>query len=215
MSNGPVRRGFAVVAIVGGVLLVVTALLTRNGRTQPGTGDEQRGAAAALRARLDQALQSATRAYEPKATTAARLSEIVSGLDLDADPHTFEDLLENEDWWAPYRTEFAVSGVVSASGSLATIGAGAGDLSGTTVVRQARDLGVASGVVAAQGKALLLAAARVPRGKRRASGAVVVLGAPFDRAALRALADAAAAPVGLSDGKRLVAYAGPDGAQAA
>jgi serine/threonine-protein kinase len=214
MSSPALRRGFAVVAIVSGVLLVVTALLTRNGRVHPGPGDEQRGAAAALRARLDQALQSATRAYEPKATTAARLSEIVSGLDLDADPHTFEDLLENEDWWAPYRTEFAVSGVVSASGSLATIGAGAGDLSGTTVVRQARDLGVASGVVAAQGKPLLLAAARVPRGKRRASGAVVVLGAPFDRAALRSLSEAAAAPVGVSDGKRLVAYAGPDGAQA-
>ena len=34
---------------------------------------------------------------------ASRLPEIVSGLDLDADAHTFEDLLENEDWWAPYR----------------------------------------------------------------------------------------------------------------
>ena len=74
MSSPALRRGFAVVAIVSGVLLVVTALLTRNGRVHPGPGDEQRGAAAALRARLDQALQSATRAYEPKATTAARLS---------------------------------------------------------------------------------------------------------------------------------------------
>jgi tRNA A-37 threonylcarbamoyl transferase component Bud32 len=215
MSNGPLRRGFAAVSIVSGVLLVVTALLTRNnGRAHPGTGDEQRGAAAALRARLDQALQSAARAYEPKATTAARLSEIVSGLDLEADPHTFEDLLENEDWWAPYRTEFAVSGVVSASGSLATIGPAAGDLSGTLVVRQARELGVASGVVSAQGKPFIVAAARVPRGKRRASGAVVVLGTPCDRAVLRSLADTAAAPVGVSDGKRLIAFAGPEGAQA-
>ena len=71
--------------------------------------------------RAEQALSGATRALEPKAMAAARLPEIVSGLDLDADPHTFEDLLENEDWWAPYRTEFPLSGLVTASGALAMI----------------------------------------------------------------------------------------------
>ena len=185
MSNGgSLRRGFAAALIVGGVLLVVTALLTRGNHTQTGGGDgdqQQRGAAAALRARLDQALQAATRALEPKATAAARLSEIVSGLDLEADPHTFQDLLENEDWWAPYRGEFPISGVISASGSIATLGPVAGDPSATQVVRQARELGVASGVIAMQGRPLMLAAARVPRGKRQVSGAVVILGAPLDR----------------------------------
>ena len=57
--------------------------------------------ATALRLRLEQVVRSTTRALEPKATAASRLQGIMSGLDLDADAHTFEDLLENEDWWAP------------------------------------------------------------------------------------------------------------------
>jgi hypothetical protein len=73
---------------------------------------------------------------------------------------------------------------------------------------------VASAVVSLEGRSLMLAAARVPPGKRRASGAVVVLGAPFDRPALQAIADAASVPVALSDGKRLIASAGPSGAEA-
>ena len=51
-------------------------------------------------------------------------------------------------------------------------GPGGVDLGGASVVRQAREGGVASGAVAAQGRAFMVAAARVPRGKH-ASGAVV------------------------------------------
>ena len=103
--------------MVGALLLVVGLLLIATGvsrgriRRGGGSGDEdQRATATALRARVEQALATAARALEPKAMAAARLPEIVSGLDLDADAHTFEDLLENEDWWAPYRAEFALSG---------------------------------------------------------------------------------------------------------
>src|SRR6185503_5830702 len=107
-------------------------------------GDDLRATATALRGRIDMAVASAARALEPKAASAARLPEIASGLDLDADAHTFEYLLENEDWWAPYRAQFQLSGVVTATGALAMLGAAATDLSGAPVVRQARDAGVAS-----------------------------------------------------------------------
>jgi protein kinase-like protein len=211
----PTRGG----GVIGALLLVVGLLLIATGvvaRTHSigGGGEDLRATATALRGRVDQALAGAARALEPKATAAARLSEIVSGLDLDADAHTFEDLLENEDWWAPYRSEFPLSGVVTANGALAVLGSGNTDLSGTPAVRLAREAGVASGVAAIQGRAYLFAAARVPRGKHHASGAVVILGAPLERAALQTVADGAATAVGLSDGKRLLAAAGPEAAQA-
>src|SRR4051794_1056728 len=207
-------------SVIGALLLVVGLVLIATGvaarlHSIGGTGgsDDQRATATALRGRIDLGVASAARVLEPKAMSAARLSEIVSGLDLDADAHTFEDLLENEDWWAPYRSEFSLSGLVTADGALAMRGSGVSDLSAAPVVRQAREAGVASGVAAIQGRAFLLAAARVPRGKHHASGGVVILGTPFERAALQTVADGAATPVALSDGKRLLAAAGPDVAQ--
>src|SRR5262245_22533395 len=193
------RRAAALGAgVIGALLLVVGLLMIATGvfaRTHSfgggGGGEDRRATATALRGRIDQALAGAARALEPKALSAARLSEIVSGLDLDADAHTFEDLLENEDWWAPYRSEFPVSGVVTANGALAMLGAEPGDLSNAPIARHAREAGVASGIAALQGNAYLIAAARVPRDKR-ASGAVVVVGKPFERAALQTVAEGAA-----------------------
>src|SRR5262245_15992738 len=211
------RRAAALGAgVIGALLLVVGLLMIATGvfaRTHSfgggGGGEDRRATATALRGRIDQALAGAARALEPKALSAARLSEIVSGLDLDADAHTFEDLLENEDWWAPYRSEFPLSGVVTANGALAMLGAGAADLSGAPAVKQAREAGVASGVTAIQGQAFLFAAARVPRGKKHAPGAVVIVGKPIERPALQVVAEGAATAVALSDGKRVLASAGP------
>src|SRR6185295_11929716 len=198
--------------LVVGLLLIATGIIARTHSAGGGTEDT-RAAATALRARAEQAMAGVARALEPKAATAARLPGIVSGLDLDADAHTFEDLLENEDWWAPYRSEFSLSGVVTADGALAILGSNGADVSATQAVRQAREAGVASGVTVIQGRPFVFAAARAPRGKRGASGAVVVLGNPLERQALQAVADAAGTAVGLSDGKRLLVSAGPDAAQ--
>src|SRR4051794_10607974 len=217
----PNARGAGVIGallLVLGLLLIVTGVIagTRLFGANGGNGTvDQRATSIALRGRAEQALTTAARALEPKAMAASRLPEIVSALDLDADVHTFEDLLENEDWWARYRSEFALSGLVTGAGAVAMISmatpggspspAGTGhaepspaatraigsagvELGGAAVVRQAREAGVASGVAAAQGRAFMVAAARVPRGKR-ASGAVVILGAPLERSALQAVAD--------------------------
>ena len=223
LAPAPARVPARGAGVVGALLLVLGLLLIATGvfaRTHSlgGTGhDDGRVPAAALRGRVEQALASATRVLEPKAMAASRLPEIVSGLDLDADAHTFEDLLQNEDWWAPYRAQFPLSGVVTANGALAIIMAGNGsgtvDVSGSPAVRQAREVGVASGVAAIQGRAFMFAAARVPRGKHHAPGAVVVVGAPIERPVLQAIAEGAGTAVALSDGKRLLAAAGPDAAQ--
>ena len=195
--------------VLGGLAVGGGALSLRgHPASQARSGEELKAAAGAAHPRLEQALQGEIGALESKALSAAHLPEIASALDLDADPHTFEDLLSNEDWWAPYRSEFTVNGVISANGQLATIGPLDGKLAGTAVVKQARDAGVGSGVAMLQGHAFLLAAARVPAGKRRGRGAVVILGTPFGRAPLQAIADASGATVGLSDGHRLLAFAG-------
>jgi len=210
-------RGAGVVGallIAVGLLLIATGVFTRTHSPGGGRGNEDlRASATALRGRIDQALTVAARSLEPKAMTAARLPEIVSALDLDADPHTFEDLLENEDWWAPYRTEFPLSGLVTANGALAMLGSSSSDLSGTPAVRQAREAGASSGVAAIQGRPFLIAAARVSRGKRHASGAIVFLGMPLERPALQTVAEAAGTAIAVSDGKKLLATVGPEAAQ--
>src|SRR3954464_1037253 len=135
MSEGRLATRGA--SVVGALLLVVGLVLIATGvaarlHTVGGSGgsDDQRATATALRGRIDLGVASAARVLEPKAMSAARLSEIVSGLDLDADAHTFEDLLENEDWWAPYRSEFALSGLVTGAGAGAADGAGGGGRGG-------------------------------------------------------------------------------------
>ena len=107
-------RGAGVIGallLVVGLLLIATGVIARTRvfgeRRQRQRGPARHGDRVARPGRTGAA--TAARALEPKAMAASRLPEIVSGLDLDADAHTFEDLLENEDWWAPYRTEFALS----------------------------------------------------------------------------------------------------------
>jgi len=208
------RAARALFGVAGLFLIVAGVFVYMHEQQARGGGEDQRAAAMALRARLDQGIAAAARALEPKAMNAARQPEIVSGLDLDADAHTFEDLLENEDWWAPYRSEFPLSGVITGSGAIAMIGSGSADLSGSPAVRQAREAGVSSGAAAIQGRAFMFAAARVPRGKHRAAGAVVILGTPVERPTLQAIADGAGTAVTLSDGKKVVGAVGPDAALA-
>src|SRR5678810_188276 len=67
-----------------GLLLVVTGVVARTHAFGGASNENQRATATALRARVEQELIAAARALEPKAMSAARLPEIVSGLDLDA-----------------------------------------------------------------------------------------------------------------------------------
>ncbi|HLK91234.1 MAG TPA: serine/threonine-protein kinase [Polyangia bacterium] len=208
MSSGA-RTGLGVLLVVAGLGIGALGITARGGkRSVARAPDELKAAAAALHPRLDDALKAATSAVESKAAAAAHLPEIASALDLDADAHTIEDLLSSEEWWSAYRAEFTVNGVVSSGGQLATIGPLDRELAGAPVVKEARDAGSASRVMMVAGRAYLLAGARVPAGRRRGSGAVVVLGTPFSRGPLQAISDAVGTPVGLSDGRKLLAFAG-------
>jgi len=113
-----------------------------------------------LRARVERDIEQRARALESRAAEAAGLPELISGLELRADAHTFEDLLQTEDWWAPYRSELALSGIVVDGGAPVMLGPAIGVLPRADLVRRARDEGVASAVAAASGRSLLLAVLR-------------------------------------------------------
>src|SRR5262245_5226493 len=96
--RAPSRGGGVIGALllVLGLILIATGVFARTHAIGGTSREDLRATATALRGRVEQAMAGAARVLEPKATAAARLPEIVSGLDLDADAHTFEDLLENE-----------------------------------------------------------------------------------------------------------------------
>jgi tRNA A-37 threonylcarbamoyl transferase component Bud32 len=206
-----------VALLLGGVALGAAGLVLRT-PTHP-VGSELQSAADGFQTRVQQAILSHARAIEPRAADAAHLPEIVSALDLGADAPTFEDLLETEDWWVPFRSTFALSGLVAPAGTLALLGPTVPDLTTAPIVRQAREEGLASGILIVRQRVFLVAAARVTRGKIGPTGVVVVLGRALDKAGLRAIVDdsapGTAGALAISDGKRLVESGGADALQPA
>ncbi|HEX3697058.1 MAG TPA: serine/threonine-protein kinase [Polyangia bacterium] len=173
-------------------------------------------AGAAVRDRVEQALDTAAAGLVPAASAAAALPELRSAWKMGADRTTFQDLLENEEWWIPYRAGYALSAVITDRGVVAALGARPAEATAIDMLKQARAAGTAAGVVrAADGRAFLGAAARLPAGKDNNAAAatadapVVLLGAPLDQAILARVAGQAGDLVGLSDGKSLVGVTGP------
>ena len=116
--------------------LVATALLICAAHHAPAARERRRAArrrgrpARAARRRRSQAAAGALRAEgdgRPRACRRSSRRSISS-----ADPHTFQDLLENEDWWAPYpRGVRRLRRRSRPRGSLATIGPVDGDAGAT------------------------------------------------------------------------------------
>jgi hypothetical protein len=180
-------------------------------------------AAAPLKERITAALASAASALEPQATAAAALPELGAAWKMRADRATFQDLLENEEWWGPYRTRFPLSGVVTAGGVLGALGPAIGEPGAIEAVRTAIDQGRGSGVLATAAGSFLVAAARLPPPKSRdgatgkdavADAPIVLLGAPLDQAVLQTIAGQTGDVIGLSNGVSLLTATGPPASQA-
>ena len=160
--------------MVAGSVVAVAGLALRSGAPTPMPDFGPQGHEAQLR--IEQALVAQGRNLEPVAAEAARVPELVAALDMGADRATFQDLLENEDWWAPYRSRFPLSAIVGDGAPAAVVGPGAGNLSESTVVGNARQNGVASGILPGSGRAFIVAAASAVQAKGRKNAPVVVLG---------------------------------------
>jgi hypothetical protein len=161
---------------------------------------------AARQAQLDveQALSDTLSAVTGEARLAAELRPLRAALDHQVDAATFRDLLVSEEWWAPFRERLVL--VVGPDGQRVDSGGAAAGLADGELLARARTTQPAAGWV---GSEPLIAAAAVPvrPSKRTDAQHVLVLGRPFDRAGLDALAARLSLGLVLSDGRsaRLVA----------
>ena len=203
-SEAKGRAGAGWFLVVAGVLVASGGALMRARARTP--LPELTGAGAEARKRIEQALAGQARALEPKAAAGGRIRELQAALDMSVDRATCQDLLENEEWWSPFRSAFPLTAVI-VDDPLAVVGPGVlGGLGGTGLGdsaiglrRRAREGGVASGVLPGKGRAFLAAAATVPVAKRPGKTPVVLVGSPLDGPALKSLAESTGDVVGLAD----------------
>jgi hypothetical protein len=126
---------------------------------------ERAQAEATMRADADRQMalrQAELRAMEGKVQTAADLRALNAALAARVDSATMIDLLDNEDWWRPYREEFPLVRVIVGDTIVAARGAGGGAAVGADVVKAARRRMVASAQTMIGTASYLLAAARLP-----------------------------------------------------
>jgi DNA-binding transcriptional regulator YbjK len=209
MTNDRRRSGaLGWVLLVAGLGAMAAGAAWRATTRPPGPDLVASGAAAHVR--IEEALASQARALEPAASAATVIPALIAALDMGADRDTFQDLLENEEWWAPLRSGYPLTAVLMGAEPLAVLGTGPKDLDSLGPVHAARERGLASGIVARDGLAYAIAAARVARNKNTTGPTpVVVLGARLDQAALARVSQLTGDALGLSAGGRLVEVAGP------
>ena len=160
------------------------------------------------RERIERALASQSRELEAKVVEAARIPELIAALNMGADRATFQDLLETEDWWEPFRKGFPLSGVVREGGALGLLSPGPVDVEIRSWLRGIGDRAVYSAVLPGRGRAFLAAIARVTTAKRDGDEPVAILGISLDHSALARVSESTGDCVGLADGSRLLESAG-------
>ena len=136
-------------------------------------------AEATMRAEADRQTvlrQAELRAIEGKVQTAADLRALNAALGARVDSATMIDLLDNEDWWRPYREEFPLVRVIVGNTVVAARGAGGGAAVGADVVKAARRQMVASAQTTIGTASYLMAAARLPA--LSDDDAILLLGRP-------------------------------------
>src|SRR5450432_129639 len=203
------RGSLRLVLVLAGVA-IAAAGTWRYRAAEPAPTDAAK-AGAAVRERVARAVGAVAAGLEPQATAAAMVPELAAAWKMRADRTTFQDLFVNEEWWAAYRARFPLSAVVTGQGVLASLGPQVGDLGVSDVVKAARANGLASGLLAAKGRAFFVAAARLPSGEGAAAAdlPIVVLGSPLDKTTLQQAAGETGDIVGLSDGAHALAVTGP------
>jgi hypothetical protein len=205
-ERGPTRTA-AVGLIVAGAAVIAAGFWVKS----TGGGDQQalESEAQAARQRIEQSVEAQARVLEPRAAQAASVPQLVAGLESGIDGKTFQDLFETEDWWANVR-KAPYSALVAGDDVLASLGMDRLEVSYSPLVARARANKVASGLIAGAGRAYVLGAALVTRGKPGDDRKpVVVLGELLDEAHLQRIAERTGDAVGLTDGTKLFDTAGP------
>jgi serine/threonine protein kinase len=209
----PSRTLAGVLLGIGICTLGAGLVLSRADRPPPG---QVEALATAAETRLNEAIASGGRALEPRAAEAARVPQLESALKLGNGATlaevrgTVRDLLNTEDWWAPFRAPPMVSALLSGDGTLASVGPGLAEVVGSDLVKRARSNGIASGLLPGQDRVFYGAATLVDGNDRGPGAPLVVLGVPLDQAAFQAVADRTGDAIGLAAGTRLLETAGAE-----
>lgn len=188
------------------------------GRDERVRQSAERAATAAM-GRLDDALATHLASLEPKAAAAAGRQEILallSTLRRNDDPavvlRTFADAFDHELWWEPHRRQFDVVGL-AIDATKPELLMGAEVFAAEDLVKQAREEGRASGLIAAGPRVRAALAERVNL-PARSRAAVLVLGAALDEEALRSIAQRAGGAIVLASAGGVLASAGAEAALA-
>jgi hypothetical protein len=106
----------------------------------------------------------ARRTAEARAREAGGIPALSAAMSAHVDGATLIDLFDNEDWWTSFRNEFSLVRIFVGDDLLATRGALPLGTRDAELVRQARQQGVASGVLTIDGGPVLVAASILGRG---------------------------------------------------
>src|SRR6266849_1405765 len=98
-TEGARRSPLRYAVIVAGLTLVGGGLW-RLAATRPAPVDLD-SQSAAVQERVGQAVRAAAAGLQPAASAAAAVPALHAAWKMGADRTTFQDLLENEDWWTP------------------------------------------------------------------------------------------------------------------
>ena len=106
--------------------------------------------------------QAALRAIERKAQVAAEIPALNAALAAHVDSATIVDLLDNEDWWQPFRADYTLVRLIVHDTVLASRGVAGAPNVEADAVQAARRQQVAAAAVTIDGQPYLLGAARLP-----------------------------------------------------
>jgi hypothetical protein len=182
--------GTTLIAAAVAVALLAVRSLTGDRAHAEATVHEDAARAAVLR-------QSDLRAVENRVQAAAGLRALNAAVAAHVDSATINDLLDNEDWWRPFRDEFPLVRLIVDGSVLAGRGA-TGDANaavGADVVAKARRQTVASGQTSIGAMPYLLAAARLTGESNEEAVLLVGRPAPRPAPALAAPPERAPAPM--------------------
>jgi hypothetical protein len=154
-----IGRWIGVAFLGGGIALGAGA---RRAQENARAAREARASAAkASAAETTQRLEAEARAAEAAGARAAALQPLNAAIESHVDGTTLVDLFEHEDWWQPFREEFAGARVIVGDALLAAWGKVDFGTADAPVVRAARERQIASARASLGGQDYLVVAARL------------------------------------------------------
>jgi hypothetical protein len=199
-SPSAARSGFALLAI-GLAALAGTGVLVRQ---RSAADDAARRQAADIAHALEETVAGVKTSLNQEVEQAADIPQLRSALVNRADPVTFQDLFQHEDWWDPYRNRAAA--IVVGDDVIVTQQIDPGTT--RDGARRARGAAGSSLYALEFRGAILLAAISNQQLPRAGIVFTLLIGRPFDRELLEKMRVGPAAALAVSDGRRIRASTG-------